>query len=320
MHSGENQRFDRVIGRYGGDHSGPLLLVIAGIHGNEKAGVLALQKIFHLLRAGKQNNPEFVFQGTIVGVAGNLQALIKGVRYIERDMNRFLLRPYIDQLRYMPSEYLNNEDLEILELVQTVDTIIQEFQPEEMFVLDLHTTTAHDGVFCLVTNDKKSIEMGANLKVPIIKGFMDGLPGTTMDYFTESNTGLPTTGVVFESGQHEESESIDNAVAATINCMRSIGCVDPSDVENKHDERLEAFSSILHHKFRLIYVHSITDDDCFLMRKGYNNYSPVKKGDWLGTDRYGAVLANCDGLLLMPLYQKQGSDGFFIIEPVVKTD
>jgi succinylglutamate desuccinylase len=50
----------------------------------------------------------------------------------------------------------------------------------------------------------------------------------------------------------------------------------------------------------------------FEMRPGYNNFDPIVKGQELGTDFRGPVRANESGVILMPLYQKLGEDGFFI--------
>ncbi|MFT6360775.1 MAG: succinylglutamate desuccinylase, partial [Saprospiraceae bacterium] len=38
------------------------------------------------------------------------------------------------------------------------------------------------------------------------------------------------------------------------------------------------------------------------------------KGEILATDKNGNVVAKQDSLILMPLYQKQGDDGFFLIK------
>ena len=48
------------------------------------------------------------------------------------------------------------------------------------------------------------------------------------------------------------------------------------------------------------------------MKPGYSNFDPIRKGEVLGTDRNGKVSAIEKGLVLMPLYQKLGEDGFFI--------
>jgi succinylglutamate desuccinylase len=50
----------------------------------------------------------------------------------------------------------------------------------------------------------------------------------------------------------------------------------------------------------------------FKMFPGFQNFSPIRKGEPLATDRHGIVYAPNGGCILMPLYQGQGNDGFFI--------
>ena len=52
------------------------------------------------------------------------------------------------------------------------------------------------------------------------------------------------------------------------------------------------------------------------MKKGFKNFDPIKKGDVLAEDNTGLILAKMDGLILMPLYQSKGSDGFYVVRPV----
>jgi succinylglutamate desuccinylase len=42
----------------------------------------------------------------------------------------------------------------------------------------------------------------------------------------------------------------------------------------------------------------------------------VRGGDWLASDVAGKVRAPLSGLVLMPLYQEQGEDGYFLVRPV----
>jgi succinylglutamate desuccinylase len=52
------------------------------------------------------------------------------------------------------------------------------------------------------------------------------------------------------------------------------------------------------------------------MRPGYVNFQPIQQGEHLANDTTGPVLAPEDGLILMPLYQPQGSDGFFVVQEI----
>ena len=72
---------ERIIGRYSGSDRGPLLIVFGGMHGNEPAGIEALEIMFHMLEMEPMTNPEFRFCGRLVGFRGNLQALREGSRF-----------------------------------------------------------------------------------------------------------------------------------------------------------------------------------------------------------------------------------------------
>jgi succinylglutamate desuccinylase len=52
------------------------------------------------------------------------------------------------------------------------------------------------------------------------------------------------------------------------------------------------------------------------MRPGYANFQPIRRGEHLADDASGPVLAPEDGLILMPLYQSLGTDGFFLVQEV----
>jgi len=49
------------------------------------------------------------------------------------------------------------------------------------------------------------------------------------------------------------------------------------------------------------------------MEPGYTNFQRVARGEALARDNDGLVRAGEDARLLMPLYQEQGEDGFFLV-------
>ena len=143
---------------------------------------------------------------------------------------------------------------------------------------------------------------------------LEGLHGTTLHYFQQKNFDIPITSITFEAGQHDEPLSINRSIAAIINCMRTSENVKAEHVENQHDKLLIEHSKNLPKVCQLNYGHSILSGDGFVMVPGFKNFDFIKKGTILAHDSQGPVVAKCDGLLLMPLYQNQGNDGFFIIE------
>ena len=52
------------------------------------------------------------------------------------------------------------------------------------------------------------------------------------------------------------------------------------------------------------------------MEQGLANFMPIDKGQLLGRDSHGLILAPSAGLILLPLYQGQGDDGFFLAREV----
>lgn len=307
---------ERIIGRYEGPEKGPLLICLGSIHGNEPAGTKALELMFKMLEVEPITNPNFSFKGRILGLRGNLRAIQAGKRYLKKDLNRQWTVENVNRVMQADIATLEAEDLEIREILGLIHKEIAEYQPKKMVLLDLHTTTAFGGIFTVVTDDPESLKIGIELHAPVIKGLLKGIKGTSLHYFTEENMGISTVAVCFESGQHKEALSVNRAIAAITNCMRTIGCVRAADVENQHDKLLIEFSKGLPKVSQLLMTHKIKDRDEFIMRPGYKNFHFVKKGEAVADDQNGPIQIEKDGLLIMPLYQKQGDDGFFLIESI----
>jgi len=307
---------NRKIGSYEGEKRGPLLICIGAMHGNEPAGVEAMKLMFKMLDVEPITNTDFCYRGKVVGLIGNVQAFAQKKRFIDKDLNRQFKEAQLKSLLEMDEASLQNEDKELVELIGMIRQEIAEYNPEKLYILDLHTTSSVGGIFCITTNDEESIEIAKGLHAPVIKGFLKGIQGTTLHYFNEANTGVETVAVTFESGQHDEPLSINRAIAAITNCMRIIGSVRQEDVENRHDQLLIEFSRDLPKVAELIERHDIVASDKFAMRPNFSNFQRLKAGEEIADDKDGPVTVGRDCLLLMPLYQKQGEEGFFLIKEV----
>ncbi len=307
---------ERVIGVYTGEEKGPLLICFGGIHGNEHAGVLALEEVFQRLEEEPSKNPNFQFKGRIVGLRGNLQALDRGIRYLDADMNRMWTPENVKRILETSESLLLVEEQEIKYLYDEILQQIDSYEFDRLVFMDLHTTTASGGIFSICTDDAESLRIANELHAPVITGMLRNISGTTMHFFSKENFDYDIVAVCFEAGQHEDKDSAGNAVAAVINCLRTIGCVDPKDVENVHDNRLIEKADALPKVTELIYCHAIQEDDEFKMKPGYLNFQKISKGELLAHDRKGMIHSKDDGLILMPLYQPIGEDGFFVVKVV----
>jgi succinylglutamate desuccinylase len=303
----------RIIADYTMQQSGALIIAIGALHGNEPAGVEAIRKVQVMLENEPRVNPDFRFRGRFVGLIGNLQAYQLGKRFIHQDLNRMWSKEYLDLAQHAHLE-IEGELRELGALNSTLVQLIDQHQGD-VLILDLHTTSAEGGVFTIALDGlPNSARIAQSLCAPVLKGLLKGLDGTLLHHW-RSDHGKEITCVAFESGSHKDPISVDRAIAAIILGLRGMYCVSKEDVDQKHTALLEEYGKTLPKEVDLVYVHKIAKGDEFAMRPGYINFQPITQGEHLADDRNGPIYAMHSGRILMPLYQKQGTDGFFVVQP-----
>lgn len=312
---------ERIIGTYTGSEPGALVVVFGAVHGNEPAGVRALEELFRMLEQEPEVNPNFTFRGKLVGLVGNIPALTSGERFIERDLNRLWTPVNMRRIQQTDPEDLHVEDLELRALRSLIHKEIQEYKPEALILLDVHTTSAEGGIFCIPSDDKVSLRLAKELHAPVILGMLEKLDGTVLHVAADNHfaiSGYPrySIGAAFEAGQHDDPQSTSHAIAGILNCLRAAGCIRHEDLDSRHESILRAFSEPLPKVTQLLHVHHIRPGDGFSMRPGYANFQAIEEGEHLADDVTGPILAPESGLILMPLYQPQGTDGFFVVQEI----
>lgn len=313
---------ERIIGERTGIAHGPLLIILAQMHGNEPAGYLASIGLFEAIDAEYARNPKFNFSGKIVALRGNIAAARIKARYIVKDLNRNWTAETMTRIAETSDDsQLDSEDLETRELDHVIRQIIAEYPTEKVVVLDLHTTTAEGGLFSIPSHSTASRRLALSMHAPVLHGFLRGLAGTSLHYFNPENfPDVDITPVCFEAGQHDAPDSHLLAMSAIINCFKAMGGFYDQDVEMRHEELLRLRSENLPREGRLIYTYSIQPDEQFRMRKDkiYKNFDLIEAGELIAYNQHGEIRAPHSGHILMPLYQKLGSDGFFIVEEMGK--
>ena len=293
------------IGDVKGKLSGPTVIAVAGIHGNEPTGVYAIEAVIDQLQPLKES-----LKGRFIGLKGNLKALEHNVRFIDEDMNRLWVTSILDKIRRTPYEHLqSSERTELKELLSILDPIV--YSNEEVIYIDLHTFSGTGAMFTITPKKTRHIELLTQLKIPLVFGIEHTLNGTSMEYVEEASK----VGFAFESGTHGTSKAQNNAIAGLLTLLVDAGCI-PAEKLDKFEmyhtylmDKVEGYP----HKLDFVYKHIIEKDDHFRMNSGFKNFDRIKKGDWLATDNQGKIVAQSDGYILMPLYQEQGHDGFFIV-------
>lgn len=296
---------ERFLGRVRGAHPGPTLLCVGGLHGNEPAGVLAVLRVLERLapRAG-------LMRGELVGLAGNRTALTLKRRYVDRDLNRAWTDERLEGLRVAVGTDAGVEDREQLELLVAVEAVVEQARGP-VYLLDLHTTSGFGGPFTTFGDTLPNRHLAAHIPVPMILGLEELLDGTMLAFLGRHGI----VGVAYETGQHDERRAVDRAEAGIWLSLATVGLLEESLLpEASAGWKLLAHDSgHLPRAMEMVYRHDIAPLDSFVMDPGYGNFHPVKAGQSVAQDVHGPVRVDRDARLLMPLYQKQGEEGFFLI-------
>jgi succinylglutamate desuccinylase len=303
------RRVERLLGRLTGARPGPTLVAIGGVHGNEPAGVAALLRVIEAL-SGRQA----ALSGELVALAGNRQALARGERYLARDLNRSWTAERVEALRRKAAAApLLAEDREQLELLAALEEAFGRARGRT-YVLDLHSTSGEGPPFVVLADSPRSRAFGGALEAPMVLGLEEQLEGTLLSYLVDR--GRVT--VAFESGQHADPLSVDRAEAAVWRALLAAGLLDRGEAPAAGllGGGLAPGGRRLPRVVRVRYRHALGPEDGFRMRPGYRNFQPVERGERLAHDRRGIVASPESGLILMPLYQEKGDDGFFLVRAV----
>ncbi|HMP28893.1 MAG TPA: succinylglutamate desuccinylase/aspartoacylase family protein [Saprospiraceae bacterium] len=299
---------ERLIADYKGQKEGPLLIVVGGLHGNEMAGIHAIKQLYKMLLEENYKDASFLYKGRFVGIVGNITALLQKKRLLDLDLNRIWLENHNDIA--FSSEYK-----EMIAMQKMIYAFVNDHPKDHpIYIMDLHTTSSPRGIFAVCTNTEQSKNVTGRLHCPVIVNMTDQLHGSMIQYYaTHSIDERTIVSFAFEGGQHDDGASTSRLIAAMVNCMRSIGAVLPENVESHHDKVLREYAHGLPKYCKITYIHQIEDGRLWKMKPGYYGFQEVHKGEVVAKYNGQEVKIPHDGLILMPLYQENGKEGFFIV-------
>ena len=287
-----------------GPTDGPLLLCVGGLHGNEPAGVRALEEVVLGVEARRER-----MAGDFVAVAGNLKALAARRRFVAYDLNRAWTAARLTELASSNGTE-PDEDREVQRLLAVLSEVAER-RRGPVYVLDLHTTSGGGGAFTTTSDYLGNRRFAMEIPAPLVLGLDEAIEGTLIGYLDD----FGYTTAVFECGQHNEEEAIKRAVWAVWLAVRAAGLLADADVPEARRgwKALRNAYRRLPRVLEVKYRHPADDEEGYMSRPGFLNFQPVRAGEVLGDDRRGRVTAPETGRILMPLYQEQGEDGFFVV-------
>jgi predicted deacylase len=303
---------DRVEVVHSGDKNGPAVVLFVGMHGNETAGVNAIVNIINkYLENGKK------LEGSLYAIKGNLEALNRGVRYIDTDLNRLweIFDTTLDYSHANDPDLVPAEYLESLQVKSAIEEILEEHQENksEIIFADLHTTSAESCAFILLNDTIANRKIARKFPVPQILGIEENIHGTLLSYI--NNLGYRAIG--FEAGAHTAKESVKRSEAFICLLLHYTGLVTLDEKKLKNFEsEIKAHANVPDTYFEIKYHHYIDDPVNFNMFPGFHNFDEIEKDTPLAYENGELIKAPVSGRIFMPLYQKIGNDGFLILDEV----
>lgn len=173
---------------------GPCIALMAGVHGNETAGIIALKKIIDNLSLKK---------GEVYIIFGNPRAIEQGVRFTEKNLNRCFTKGNEGQT------YEDMRAREIMKILDTADAL-----------LDIHASNTPESEPFIICEDN-ALPIARTLDFGILSTGWDAIePGASDGYMFQQGK----VGICAECGYAEKGEDYADLAYDTV--MRFLGYYD----------------------------------------------------------------------------------------------
>ena len=294
----------RILGSHEGSRPGPLMIVVAALHGNEPAGVEAAERVLRRLATGA-----IPFRGRLVALVGNRTALAATERYVDCDLNR-VWGPAIPA-GAAPEAVEAREQAELATAIEA--EIAAGPANRSVILLDLHSTSADGAPFSILADTLRNRRIAMALPIPAILGLEENIEGTLLEWFCERGHAA----VCVEGGRHGAPDTPAHHEAALWIVLATVGLVAPADFPelDAHRRRLAAAAAGAPRVVEVTHRHAVDPDEPFTVEPGFLNFMPVDESTVLahaGPDLAREIRPPFPGLLLMPRYQLKGDDGYFL--------
>jgi succinylglutamate desuccinylase len=300
---------ERIVIDHDNGDRGPCLVVFAGLHGDETAGVDALRRVRETL-----SSHSIPIKGRLLGVLGNLPALKQKTRYIDRDLNRTWWEDEIASLAARAASATDCvEDAEMRSLIHVIEGVENETRRPVVF-LDLHSTSADGLPFTCIPDTIANLKIALRLPIPVILNLEETIDGPLAGYMSDLGYG----GVIVEGGRHDDPRTVDVLESAVWILLEALRCVKRESIPGFQScrERLAGLCVGLPRVMEVKDLHRTVEGDGFVMEPGFTHYTRVEKEQLLASDNTGELRASRSGRVLMPLYKPPSDHGYFITEVV----
>lgn len=253
------------------------MAVFAGVHGNEKTGVMALEKVLKTIELDT---------GTAYFVIANPKAVKQDIRFIEKNLNRLFFKSNDGQTA---------EDKRARELMAILDQCDA--------LLDLHGYNGEEDSPFIIT-DGEGLELASKLDFGyVITGINKAGDGATDCYMTDQKK----PGLCLECGSNFHVEKyVDLAEKSIRQFLKFYGLVDSGPEFDLRQQTIFKAGEI-----------AIRQNETFAFDKGYQNFDKLVSGTVFAIDGKKKYIAKENEYIVFPRQrQKIGQESFMLVSRV----
>ena len=293
---------DRLIASIEKSPELPTIIFFCCIHGNEKAGYVALKSFFEHLTKHKE-----LVNGNIFGIFGNQEAFLHEQRFVDKDLNRIWTKSHI---KATTQKHQVNEYYELEGIYTTLYKILSKYK-SSVHSVDLHTTSGPTKPFIVMNDSLNNRAFVRNLGYPVIFNVEAFIEGALLNLLND----LGHVSLVFEAGEHYSKESVKEFKVFCYKTLFQTGVMSAKDLVSIGISETY-FRSKPAKYFEMIFRQNLKPKDKFEMNGNYLNFQKLKKGERIATLNGQSILSPKSYQIFMPLYQNKGEDGFFYVQRI----
>ena len=270
--------FEEII-EINGKEKGPTSIILAGVHGNEKCGVEAFQKIIPNLEIEK---------GTVLFGYGNPRAIETNQRFTGANLNRM----------FKNDDSLSLADKNSYEYKRA--QFLKTYLNQSDALLDIHASTnPKSKPFVICEPNAKEVTQYLPIDT-VVYGFDKVEPGGT-DYYMNS---IGKIGICVECGYFKDTQSIQTAEECVFSFLKACGHITKEMVLKKQ-------STIQ------MYELYMTKTDRFILSKPFADFEEILKGQVVGKDGEEEIIVKKNSIILFAKDRtKIGEEGFLLGEKI----
>ena len=258
-----------------GKESGPTSIILVGIHGNEKCGVYAMEKLLPSLE---------IERGRVFIGYGNPRAIEQDVRFTETNINRM----------FKSDELISEGDRNSYEYSRA--QFLKKYLDQADALLDVHSSfTPGARPFIICEPNAKGIVEYLPMDL-VVSGFDKWQPGGT-DYYMNANGKI---GICVECGYLGDSAATQMAEQSIIAFLTARGHI-------KGDSKIYQQSSAK------VYSLYITKTDKFRLSKPFEDFEKILAGQIIGIDGDEEIKSPKDSFILFARDRNKIGDEAFLL-------